>query len=130
MKKSGLLVALVFAVVSVAVTGCATSTYSYGREFDTSKVPLIEKGKTTMQQVHDWFGEPFTKTVAGSDGETWVYYHTKGKATAQSVVFSTSVQTTGTTQQLQVYFTNGIVQNFTFTNGGQPGTLNSSVGGN
>ncbi len=80
-----------FAVVAATVAGCATSTYTYGKPFDTSKVALIKKGETTMQQVQDWFGEPFTKTVAGSDSETWVYMYTRGRATAQSSLFNTNV---------------------------------------
>lgn len=41
------LVLLLIAAVSLAVAGCATSSYSVGRDFPTEKVNKIVKGKTT-----------------------------------------------------------------------------------
>jgi outer membrane protein assembly factor BamE (lipoprotein component of BamABCDE complex) len=48
---------------------CASS----GRSFPTDKIPRIEPGRTTAQEVRDWFGEPVTVRSRGSGGSTWQY---------------------------------------------------------
>jgi len=125
MKKYAL---LVIAIISLGLFGCATATFTQGKAFDTSKVASIEKGKTTKQEIVSWFGEPFTKSVAGADGETWVYMYAQGQSKAQSYVFSVDVKTEGNMKKLDILFKNGLVENFTFTDGDLPGTMNSSVG--
>ena len=120
---------LLSALISLSLTGCATATFTQGRAFDTTKVATIEKSKTTKTQIVAWFGEPFSKAVSGADGETWIYMYTQGKTKAQSYVFSVDVKTEGNMKKLDVLFKNDVVANFTYTDGGLPGTINSSVGG-
>lgn len=51
------------------VAGCAAG----GRTFPTDKIPRIEPGLTTTQQVRDWFGEPLSIRTRGLGGSTWRY---------------------------------------------------------
>ena len=118
----------ILAIAALFSFGCATASFTQGKQFDTTKVSLIEKGKTTASQITDWFGQPFTKTVTGADGETWVYMHMQGQSKAQSYVFSVNVQTEGNMKKLDLLFTNGVVENFTFTDGGLPGTMQGGIG--
>lgn len=106
--------------VFVAVTGCATSSYSVGRDFSVANVGNIVKGKTTHAELVQWFGEPFSKTVVSETEEKWLYTHHAGTASAQSYVFTTKVQTTGNQKTLDVLLKNGVVTNFTFTEGPGP----------
>ena len=46
-------------VLVVMLAGCAIT---YGREFDTTKVSQIVKGKTTKEEVRAMLGEPATVT--------------------------------------------------------------------
>jgi outer membrane protein assembly factor BamE (lipoprotein component of BamABCDE complex) len=111
------------ALLVLLLSGCATATFTQGRPFDTSKVSSLQKGTTTKQEVLAWFGEPFTKTVAGSDGETWFYMYTQGTSKAQSYVFSVDVKTEGNMKKLDVLMKNDIVENYTYSDGGLPGTM-------
>ena len=45
--------------IGLIVAGCAIT---YGREFDTTKVSQIVKGKTTKEEVRAMLGEPATVT--------------------------------------------------------------------
>ena len=53
-------------MVSLAVlslSGCATSSYSVGKNFASENVAQIVKGKTTSEELIVLLGEPYTKTV-------------------------------------------------------------------
>lgn len=116
--------AIASALLVITLSGCATSMFSHGRPFDTTKVPMLKKGTTTKQEVVAWFGEPFTKAVTGSDGETWIYMFTQGTSKAQSYVFSVDVKTEGTMKKLDLLMKNNVVENFTYSEGGLPGAMN------
>lgn len=117
-------------LILTLLSGCATATFTQGNPFDGSKVDQIEKEVTTKSEILDLFGAPFTKSLSGEDGEIWIYMYTKGQSKAQSYVFSVDVQTEGTMQKLEILFKGDVVTNFTYTDGGLPGTLNSSIGTN
>lgn len=61
----------------------------------TDKVDQIEKGVTTKEQVADWFGEPYSKTVINGNQVKWLYFYSQGTSKAQSYVFTMKVQTEG-----------------------------------
>lgn len=102
------------------VTGCATSSYSVGKDFSSENVKLIVKGKTTGKQLIEMFGEPFTKSVMSETEEKWIYTYTSGTAKAQSYVLTTKVESTGQQKMLDVLLKNGIVTNFAYTEGAVP----------
>ena len=51
------------ACMCFALTGCATSNYTVGRDFSSASVAQIQKGKTTTSEVVALFGEPFAKSA-------------------------------------------------------------------
>ncbi len=115
----------IFALILLStLTACATSSYSFGRAFPTENVKQIVKGKTTGAELVLLFGEPFAKTVISETEEKWIYTHSSGTASAQSYVFTTKVQTTGQQKSLDILLKNGMVTNFTYTEGSGPiGTI-------
>lgn len=118
------LVLFVIVAISLTAAGCATSSYSVGRDFSTENVNKILKGKTTGNDLLQMFGEPFSKTVLSETEEKWLYTYSSGTASAQSYVFTMKVESTGRQKTLDILLKNGVVTNFTFTDG--PG-LTSTV---
>jgi hypothetical protein len=114
---------MVFLVALVLVAGCATRSFSVGRDFDASKSSGIIKGKTTAAEIREMFGEPFTKTVISEAGEKWIYTYTSGSATAQATPFSIQTNSTGSTKTLDILFNNGIVANFTYNESELPSKI-------
>jgi len=106
----------------LVLTGCATSSYTYGNNFASENVSKIVKGKTTKQEIVTMFGQPFLKSVISKTGEKWVYSYSSGTASAQSYLVTTTVETTGTQKMLDILIENGIVENYTFTEGPMPKT--------
>lgn len=104
-------------VVLMFAAGCATSSYTYGRDFPGENVKQIVKGKTTSAELVRIFGEPFSKHVMSETEEKWIYTYSSGTASAQSYVISTKVQTTGQQKMLDVLIKNGVVANFAFNEG-------------
>jgi hypothetical protein len=62
------------------LTSCMTMSTTTGRPIDESKLPLIVKGQTTIDDIITWFGAP-TTTTQMEDSTIYVYKHcvTKGK---------------------------------------------------
>jgi len=113
-------------IIAITITalftllGCATSSYTYGNNFSSKNVSKIEKGKTTTNELISMFGQPFMKTVISKTGEKWVYSYSAGTASAQSYLVTTKVETTGTQKMLDILVENGVVSNYTFTEGPMP----------
>tara|TARA_R100000935_G_C2774288_1_gene138945 strand:+ start:318 stop:689 length:372 start_codon:yes stop_codon:yes gene_type:complete len=110
-------------MVSLAVlslSGCATSSYSVGKNFASENVAQIVKGKTTSEELIVLLGEPYTKTVLSASDEKWIYMHSEGTTKAQSYIVSMEVKTTGTQKMLDVLISNGVVANFAYTEGPHP----------
>lgn len=107
----------------LSLTGCATSTYSIGKNFASENVSQIVKGKTTKEEITSMFGEPFSKAVISASEEKWTYMHSEGTSKAQSYLISMEVKTTGTQKTLDVLITHDVVANFTFTEGQNPYTM-------
>jgi hypothetical protein len=114
---------LLSALLALSLAGCATSTFSSGRDFPSAHVASIVKGKTTTAELRQLFGEPFYKTVVSESEEKWVYTYSQGKAHAQSVIVATSVKTTGSQKMLDILVKDGIVTNYTFSEGPLPGSV-------
>lgn len=66
--------ALVVAVCVLATASCMT----VGREFPTAEVGQLQIGKTTRDEVHRLFGEPW-RTGLEDGRRTWTYGHYKYK---------------------------------------------------
>lgn len=113
------LVTIVLTVV-LSLSGCATSSYSVGKNFTSGNVSQIIKGKTTTEELITLLGEPYTKTVLSASDEKWIYMHSEGTTKAQSYVVSMDVKTTGTQKMLDVLISNGVVVNFAYTEGPHP----------
>ncbi|MNJ41865.1 hypothetical protein D3C77_368070 [compost metagenome] len=112
--------------VCVALGGCATSHFTAGRDFPSTTVASITKGKTTTAELKSLFGEPFAKSAVSETDEKWVYTYTNGSAHAQSYVVTMKVTTTGTQKTLDVLIRNDVVINYTFSEGPAPGTTTAT----
>ncbi|SDJ28183.1 hypothetical protein [Pseudomonas abietaniphila] len=108
--------------LSVALSGCATSNFTAGRDFPSANVSSITKGKTTVTELKSLFGEPYAKSPVSETDEKWVYTYTNGSAHAQSYVVTMKVTTTGTQKTLDVLIRNDVVINYTYSEGPAPGT--------
>lgn len=105
------------------LSGCVSSNYAVGNDFNSLNVEQIEKGKTTSEELVTLIGQPYTKAVLSQSDEKWVYMYSTGTTKATSYIVSMDVKTTGTQKILDVLITDGIVVNFTFTEGQNPYTM-------
>jgi outer membrane protein assembly factor BamE (lipoprotein component of BamABCDE complex) len=110
----------IVSLVILSLSGCATSSYSVGKNFSSENVSKIVKGKTTSEKMVSLFGQPYSKTVISATDEKWIYMHSEGTAKAQSYIVTMDVKTTGTQKMLDVLITDGVVANFAFTEGQNP----------
>ncbi len=113
----------IVSLVVLSLSGCATSSYTVGKNFASENVSKIVKGKTTSEEMIALFGEPYSKTVISATDEKWIYMHSEGTAKAQSYIVTMDVKTTGTQKMLDVLITDGVVVNYTFTEGQNPYTM-------
>lgn len=111
---------IVAALLIAGLAGCATTKYEVGRDFSSDKVPDIQKGETTASDLRKMFGEPYSKSVVSTDEEKWIYHYINSTASAQSYVVTTTVKTTGTQKTLEVLLKDGVVLNYTHTEGELP----------
>ncbi len=109
--------------LAFSLAGCATASYSVGKDFSSSDVQKIVKGETTSQELITLFGEPFTKTVISDEDEKWVYTYSRGVSEAQSYVITMKVKTTSESKTLDVLVRNGVVINFAYNEGSAPYSL-------
>ena len=112
--------ALAVLAMSLALSGCATSHYTSGKDFPSENVASIVKGKTTTTELKDLFGDPFAKSAVNETDEKWVYTYANGSAHAQSYLVTMKVTTTGTQKTLDLLIRNDTVINFTFNEGQNP----------
>jgi outer membrane protein assembly factor BamE (lipoprotein component of BamABCDE complex) len=112
--------------LSIALSGCATSHFTAGRDFSSANVSSITRGKTTTSELKSLFGEPYAKSPVSETDEKWVYTYTHGSAHAQSYVVTMRVTTTGTQKTLDVLIRNDVVINYTFSEGPAPGSTTAT----
>ncbi len=111
------LVLLFGLAIALALSACATATFSTGRDFDTSKVAQIEKSKTTAAELVTWFGPTTQKSVATDGSEVWTWFFTQSKSHAQSYIISMDVKTQTAGKKLAATLRDGIVQTYSFSEG-------------
>jgi hypothetical protein len=123
--KTKLLACLIIALCG----GCATATFTTGRDFNSAYVSSIEKGKTRSSDLVAQMGAPYSKTVNSDGSQTWQWLYSNGKTHAQSKIFSMDVKTEMTGKQLITTLRNDVVENFSFTDGPLGGSqINSGLG--
>jgi outer membrane protein assembly factor BamE (lipoprotein component of BamABCDE complex) len=71
------------ALLHAPLVSCATR----GSRFDADKIPRIEEGVTTRQQVEGWFGTPVSMTKRPSGFATYRYFHEE-ESVRDSGIFS------------------------------------------
>lgn len=113
-RRLGIIIAL------AAAAGCATSNFTYGRDFNSANVGQIVKGKTTAAELTQLLGEPFQKTAINATEEDWLYTYSTSEAHATSFIVVSNVKTTGTQKSLNVVLDNGVVTTFTYNAGAGP----------
>ena len=117
--------ALVFACL---IVGCAapkpagpakssTSTIRRGRDFDTSKVKDIQKGKTTTQEIVQWFGQPYAKRIVSTNQIGWLYSWRQSTLTVTRSANSTKGRESGYKKRLELLISDDVVLNYTFDEG-------------
>ena len=113
MKNLFITVAATLALAS----GCAThsTNYSVGNEFSSENISMIIKSQTTKDELVNFFGQPQIKSVLSESDEKWVYSYVKGTASAESMLLTTKVNSTGVQKMLDVLIRNGVVINYAYT---------------
>lgn len=117
--------ALVFALL---LTGCAapkpvgpakssTSTIRRGRDFDTSKVKDIQKGKTTTQEIIQWFGQPYGKKIVSTNQIGWLYAWRQSTLTVSRTTNTAKGKETGYNKRLELLIADEVVLNYAFDEG-------------
>ncbi len=107
-------------LVASTLLGCATSTYTVGNDFASQNVSKIIKGKTTTQELVALFGQPLSKTPVSATDEKWLYHYVSSTSSAQSYVITMDVTSSTFQKTLDVFISNGVVINFTHTQGLNP----------
>jgi outer membrane protein assembly factor BamE (lipoprotein component of BamABCDE complex) len=118
MKKLCFVFVLFVLLAGICFSGCATSTATSGRDFDSSKVSQIQKGVTTTEQLVQMFGPPYSKTVKSETDEEWSFQYAVATAQARAgVLGDMKVNTVGHQKTLSVLVRDGVVINYTFNEG-------------
>jgi outer membrane protein assembly factor BamE (lipoprotein component of BamABCDE complex) len=120
MKKAILLAA------ALSFSACI-HTIEYGRQFDASKVPSLEKGRTSKQEVLTMFGAPESSSLNGDGILTlnYAYIKTTGRIKLASFIPLVGPVVGGTASSnaqktLTVSLKDGVVTNFVYTQDGVP----------
>ena len=71
---------ILFAATFFAIIGCA----NIGKPFDHALAETIVKGKTTLTEIQNKFGEPFKKGIQNGD-RVWVYEYNEYKGSSNSL---------------------------------------------
>ncbi|MDA8093398.1 MAG: outer membrane protein assembly factor BamE [Betaproteobacteria bacterium] len=108
-------------ILAAAVAGCTTvGNQQLAQATHASVAAQIVRGKTTMGQVRQMFGDPLTTSFTDSGKAIWKYNLTSAHATAADFIpfvnaFKSEVK--GKEKTLVVLFDkNNVVQNYTFSN--------------
>lgn len=110
-------------LVASTLLGCASSNFKVGNDFASQHVPKIVKGKTTTEELVQLFGQPFSKTVVSATDEKWLYHYVSTSSTAQSYIVTMDVETSTFQKTLDLFISNGVVVNFTHTQGFNPSSV-------
>ena len=121
-KLYSLLLGLVLILAGCAapssdVARSSTSTIRKGRDFDTSKVKDIQKGKTTSQEIVQWFGQPSAKKIISTNQIGWLYAWRQSTITVNRTAKTAKGKETGYRKRLELLITDEVVSNYTFDEG-------------
>lgn len=118
---------LAFLFMAIFLSACTyTATNETGSPIDQNKVLLIQKGKTTEQEIKSMFGEPMTKVVINDTDTKWIYQHII--STASSQMYTGKTNQTLNNSILDILFRNGVVVNFSNTDSTSNPTMNIKSG--
>ncbi len=75
---------LALASLLIGLSGCSTTSFQVGRDFDPNSFAVkVERGKTTQTDVLGWMGSPTgTGIRVETDGQrytVWTYYFANGE---------------------------------------------------
>ena len=121
---------IIIALVSVFLASCASSIH--GTKVDSAQVNQIQKGKTTEAEVIKMFGKPFQVTTTGSQKNLlYTYMETSGSVGFKGILlsiltlgtYSPPVNATTESNSLNVTIENGLVRDFTYSEGSQKSKL-------
>lgn len=109
--------AVVFMAMALLVSACATTPSRLGRISDPSYTDKLQEGVTTMAEVREIFGEPFTK-VDSSDFTMWTYSRSqaqRGLTGGQTAGLAVLGMYPKEHTSLMITFRNGVVWKKTIT---------------
>jgi outer membrane protein assembly factor BamE (lipoprotein component of BamABCDE complex) len=93
------------------------TTIRRGRDFDTSKVKDIQKGKTTTPEIVQWFGQPYAKRVASTNQVGWLYAWRNSTVTVNRSNTNAKGREVGYQKRLELLISDEVVMNYTFQEG-------------
>jgi outer membrane protein assembly factor BamE (lipoprotein component of BamABCDE complex) len=97
--------------------GCTTVQSTSGRDFDSSKVSQVVKGKTTSNEILEMFGRPSYKQPELDDEERWSYSFVTTTNVYHDILDSRS-DITGYKKNLNILFNKDkVVVNYTIDEG-------------
>lgn len=97
--------------------GCSTVQSTSGRDFDSSKVSQIVKGKTTSNDILEMFGRPAYKQPEMDDAERWSYSFVTTTNVVKDILVPHS-DITGYKKNLNILFNKDkVVVNYTMDEG-------------
>jgi len=76
-------------VAGTLAQGCASSKHTSGHPIEQAKVDRIVKGKTTIDEIIEWFGAPTSQTDMGGN-VLYTYSYTVSKGSAFSIGYYSS----------------------------------------
>ena len=111
----------VVALALLAFAGCTLSykrsTFDDGFYFPSENVSKIVKGKTTGDEIVQLFGGPLSKNDILENTEQWRYTYTTGVEVKESGLLTDEERSTRRHKTLVILLKNGIVTDFTYTEG-------------
>jgi len=115
-------------LLTLLIAGCAdpkpadtakstTTTVRRGRDCDSSKVKDIQKGKTSTQEIIQWFGQPYAKKIVSTNQVGWLYSWRQSIVTVNRSGATVKGKETGFRKRLELLIGDDVVMNYTFEEG-------------
>ena len=111
----------VAAFILLAIAGCSLAyhrrTFDDGFDFPGEYADKIIKGKTTGDEIIKMFGGPLSKTEIPENKEQWRYFYKTGVEIKESGFLTDEEHSTRWHKTLVILLKNGIVIDYTYTEG-------------
>jgi len=118
----------VAALAALLIAGCATpepastpksstSTIRRGRDFDTSKVKDIQKGRTRTAEIIQWFGQPIATKIVSTNQTGWLYAWKQSTIRVSRTTSTAKGRESGYQKRLELLIADDVVMNYTFNEG-------------